>query len=81
KFNMPNPQAIYLHDTPSKNLFEQDRRAFSSACVRVEHADQLAELLFKTQGLEERLAKKRESSRRSNTSVPLGERIQVHIIY
>ncbi|MGU3843418.1 L,D-transpeptidase family protein, partial [Vibrio diabolicus] len=38
-------------------------------------------LLFKTQGLEERLAKKRESTRRSNTSVPLGERIQVHIIY
>ncbi|WP_182033783.1 L,D-transpeptidase family protein [Vibrio diabolicus] len=81
KFNMPNPQAIYLHDTPSKNLFERDRRAFSSGCVRVEHADQLAELLFKTQGLEERLAKKRESTRRSNTSVPLGERIQVHIIY
>ncbi|WP_045403000.1 L,D-transpeptidase family protein [Vibrio campbellii] len=81
KFNMPNPQAIYLHDTPSKNLFNQDRRAFSSGCVRVEHADQLAELLFKTQGLEERLAKKRQSGRRSNTSVPLTERIQVHIIY
>ncbi len=48
---------------------------------RVEHADQLAELLFKTQGLEERLAKKRQSGRRSNTSVPLSERIQVHIIY
>jgi murein L,D-transpeptidase YcbB/YkuD len=81
KFNMPNPQAIYLHDTPSKNLFEQDRRAFSSGCVRVENADQLAELLFKTQGLEERFAKKRQSASRSNTSVPLGERIPVHIIY
>lgn len=81
KFNMPNPKAIYLHDTPSKSLFEKDRRAFSSGCVRVEHADQLAELLFKTQGLEDRLAKKRESGRRSNTSVPLSERIQVHIIY
>ncbi|PFG56444.1 murein L,D-transpeptidase YcbB/YkuD [Vibrio sp. ES.051] len=81
KFNMPNPQAIYLHDTPSKNLFEQDRRAFSSGCVRVENADQLAELLFKAQGLEARLAKKRESANRPNTSVPLAERIQVHIIY
>ncbi|EGR0210777.1 L,D-transpeptidase family protein [Vibrio parahaemolyticus] len=81
KFNMPNPQAIYLHDTPSKNLFQQDRRAFSSGCVRVENADQLAELLFKTQGLEERLEKKRESARSSTTSVPLGERIPVHIIY
>ncbi|EDP57548.1 GTP cyclohydrolase II [Vibrio sp. AND4] len=81
KFNMPNPQAIYLHDTPSKNLFNEDRRAFSSGCVRVEHADQLAELLFKTQGLEARLERKRQSGRRSNTSVPLTERIQVHIIY
>lgn len=81
KFNMPNSQAIYLHDTPSKYLFNQDRRALSSGCVRVEHADQLAELLFKTQGLEERLEKKRQSGRRSNTSVPLTERIQVNIIY
>lgn len=81
KFNMPNPQAIYLHDTPSKNLFQEDRRAFSSGCVRVENAEQLAELLFKTQGLEERLEKKRESGREANTSVPLSERIQVHIIY
>lgn len=81
KFNMPNAQAIYLHDTPSKNLFESDRRAFSSGCVRVENADQFAELLFKAQGLEERLAKKRESARLSTTSVPLGERIPVHIIY
>ncbi len=81
KFNMPNAQAIYLHDTPSKNLFQQDRRAFSSGCVRVENADQLAEVLFKTQGLEERFAKKRQSAYRSNTSVPLGERVPVHIIY
>ncbi|MEP8022119.1 hypothetical protein ABJZ09_16690, partial [Vibrio parahaemolyticus] len=52
-----------------------------TVCVRVENADQLAELLFKTQGLEERLEKKRESARSSTTSVPLGERIPVHIIY
>ncbi|BCN23839.1 amidase [Vibrio alfacsensis] len=81
KFNMPNPKAIYLHDTPSKGLFEKDRRAFSSGCVRVENADQLAELLFKTQGLEERFEKKRQNAYRSNTSVPLSERIPVHIIY
>lgn len=84
KFYMPNPQAIYMHDTPSKYLFEKDRRAFSSGCVRVENADQLAEMLFRTQGLEERFAKKRESAYRSyssNTSVPLGERIPVHFIY
>ncbi len=84
KFYMPNAQAIYMHDTPSKYLFNRDKRAFSSGCVRVENADQLAELLFRTQGLEERFARKREtaySSYRSNTSVPLGEQIPVHFIY
>ncbi len=81
KFNMPNPQAIYMHDTPSKYLFDRDRRAFSSGCVRVENADELAELLFRSQGLEDRFEKKRESAFHSNTTVPLGERIRVHFIY
>ncbi|GAD75324.1 L,D-transpeptidase [Vibrio azureus] len=81
KFNMPNPQAIYLHDTPSKGLFNTDRRAYSSGCVRVEYADKLAELLFKSQGLEARLAKKRRSGRRANNWVQLNELVQVHIIY
>ncbi|MDF2154305.1 L,D-transpeptidase family protein [Vibrio sp. CAU 1672] len=80
KFNMPNPKAIYMHDTPSKNLFEEDRRAFSSGCVRVQNADQFAELLFKIQGLEELLAS-RQQEPDANTSVPLGQRIPVHIIY
>ncbi len=36
KFNTPNPRAIFLHDTPSKDLFNRDIRAFSSGCVRIE---------------------------------------------
>ena len=35
KFMFPNPYNIYLHDTPSKNLFARDSRAFSHGCVRV----------------------------------------------
>jgi murein L,D-transpeptidase YcbB/YkuD len=45
KFHMPNTHQIYLHDTPAKGLFAQPNRAFSSGCVRVESADQLAQLL------------------------------------
>ncbi|KAA0875420.1 L,D-transpeptidase family protein [Nitrincola tapanii] len=42
----PNPHAVYLHDTPSQRLFEQEQRAFSSGCVRVEKAlDLVAELI------------------------------------
>ena len=43
KFMFPNPYQVYLHDTPSQTLFDRPDRAFSSGCVRVEHALDLAE--------------------------------------
>ncbi|MET0072150.1 MAG: L,D-transpeptidase family protein [Candidatus Thiodiazotropha sp.] len=46
KFHMPNPHQIYLHDTPARALFERPNRAYSSGCVRVEGAEQLAGLLI-----------------------------------
>jgi murein L,D-transpeptidase YcbB/YkuD len=46
KFHMPNEHAVYLHDTPSKNLFERRERAFSHGCVRLENPFQLAALLL-----------------------------------
>jgi L,D-transpeptidase YcbB len=42
KFIMPNPWKIYLHDTPSKSLFYQNARNFSSGCIRVEDPYALA---------------------------------------
>ena len=36
KFVMSNPWKIFLHDTPSKSLFKQNQRNFSSGCIRVE---------------------------------------------
>ena len=46
KFVFPNPHAVYLHDTPARNLFEQPERTFSSGCIRVEDPFRLAELLL-----------------------------------
>jgi murein L,D-transpeptidase YcbB/YkuD len=37
RVNMPNPDAVYMHDTPSKNLFGEDMRFHSSGCVRVQN--------------------------------------------
>lgn len=42
KLDMPNPHAIFIHDTPAKSLFGQDMRALSHGCIRTEHADELA---------------------------------------
>ena len=46
KFIFPNKHFVYLHDTPSKSLFERSERTFSSGCIRVEHPFELAELLL-----------------------------------
>ncbi|MGN6058014.1 MAG: L,D-transpeptidase family protein [Sphingomicrobium sp.] len=46
KFPFPNPQDIYLHDTPGKELFAKDKRDLSNGCVRVEDAPRLARWLL-----------------------------------
>ncbi|HEX5030153.1 MAG TPA: L,D-transpeptidase family protein [Tepidiformaceae bacterium] len=43
KFMFPNSYAVYLHDTPSRDLFEEPSRAFSSGCIRVDRPLELAE--------------------------------------
>jgi murein L,D-transpeptidase YcbB/YkuD len=45
-FMFPNDHAIYLHDTPSKDLFDEETRAFSHGCIRVEDPQSLAELVL-----------------------------------
>jgi murein L,D-transpeptidase YcbB/YkuD len=46
KFDLPNGDGIYLHDTPRKELFAQDQRALSHGCVRLEDAERLAKWLL-----------------------------------
>ncbi len=42
KILFPNKHAIYMHDTPQKHLFQQDRRAFSHGCVRLQRPREMA---------------------------------------
>jgi L,D-transpeptidase YcbB len=46
KFVFPNNDNIYLHDTPSRQLFERDRRDFSHGCIRIEAPVALAKLVL-----------------------------------
>ena len=45
KFNFPNRFQVYLHDTPDKNLFAHDKRAYSHGCMRVQNPTQFGEVL------------------------------------
>ncbi|QXC56479.1 L,D-transpeptidase family protein [Vibrio mimicus] len=75
KFNTPNSRAIYLHDTPSKHLFNNAARAFSSGCIRVENAQKFAQTLLEQQGIV-----LNELPEKTKT-IALKKRIPVHIIY
>ncbi|AJR08179.1 L,D-transpeptidase [Photobacterium gaetbulicola] len=80
KFNMPNDHAIYLHDTPAKSLFAKETRAFSSGCVRVEQADNLAMILLNHSGVPEQRVNELKSRTKTKT-VGLSNKVKVQVIY
>ncbi len=47
KINFPNPYAVYMHDTPTRQLFTASQRYFSSGCVRVEQVHVLTEWILR----------------------------------
>jgi len=49
KFLFPNSFNIYFHDTPSKSLFEKDKRAFSHGCIRLAEPEKMANYLLRHQ--------------------------------
>ena len=73
----PNDYAIYLHDTPHRELFAKTVRATSSGCIRVENPLQLVELLFNdpvrwnSAGIQKQLANGRTENIRLPVKVPV----------
>ncbi|WP_372835365.1 L,D-transpeptidase family protein [Puniceibacterium confluentis] len=81
KFMFPNKYNIYLHDTPSKNLFDREVRAYSHGCIRLNDPQDFAYALLAVQtndpqGLfQSRLRSGAESRINLETPVP------VHLVY
>lgn len=48
KFIFPNNYNVYLHDTPSRHLFNKSKRDLSHGCIRVEKPKELAQFLLKS---------------------------------
>jgi murein L,D-transpeptidase YcbB/YkuD len=81
KFLFPNPFDVYLHDTPSRGVFQRFDRDVSSGCVRLERAMELAAYLLADdpRWTSESLAAAAASGR--ERVVPLRRPIPVHIQY
>ncbi|MFN9955944.1 MAG: L,D-transpeptidase family protein, partial [bacterium] len=81
KFVFPNPYDIYLHDSPAKELFAHDVRAYSHGCIRLRDPVEFAHVLLARQTadpvgfIDERLRTGAE------TRVNLEEKVPVHIDY
>ncbi|HJP67361.1 MAG TPA: L,D-transpeptidase family protein, partial [Sphingomicrobium sp.] len=83
KFDMDDPQQIYLHDTPAKALFALPERHRSHGCVRVQNAIGFAQILAQEDGVldqyEQAMASGEESYVKLKTRIPV--RLLYHTAY
>lgn len=81
KFMFPNMFSIYLHDTPSKKLFDEEQRTFSHGCIRVEKKEELTAFLLDDNSpwTTTRIRKAKLSGK--EMTVPLKKAIPVFVVY
>jgi len=79
KFDMKDDQAIYLHDTPAKSLFQLDDRHRSHGCVRVEDAIGFAHEIARDEGIDDKFSQAMGTG--NETFVPLPHQIPVRLMY
>ncbi|TKB54512.1 L,D-transpeptidase family protein [Ferrimonas aestuarii] len=80
KFHLNDSGAIYLHDTPTKALFNEVSRGFSSGCVRVQDADILAYQLAQSHGVNNKLFNRALRSQ-STQWLKLASPMPVYMVY
>ncbi|KAA3597883.1 MAG: peptidoglycan-binding protein [Calditrichaeota bacterium] len=81
KFMFPNQFHVYLHDTPSKELFSKNERAFSSGCIRVQESLVLAEYFLNDEVNWNRESINKVVETRKTQTVQLKEQPNVHLLY
>ena len=81
KFMFPNPYNIYLHDTPSKSLFDKEVRAYSHGCIRVADPFDLAHALLSVQSDNAEAEFEHDLETGNETTVKLQQKVPVHLVY
>jgi len=81
KFMFPNRFNVYLHDTPSKELFARTERIFSSGCIRIEKPIELAEYLLRSDPTYTREHILQAIAKGTEQTVRLPAPMPVHVLY
>ncbi|MCL4768344.1 MAG: L,D-transpeptidase family protein [Hyphomicrobiaceae bacterium] len=82
KFLFPNEHQVYMHDTPTKNLFAASQRMFSHGCMRVRNPVRLAEILLsRDKGWDDGRVASLVKGGPSNNHITLDAKVPVHITY
>jgi murein L,D-transpeptidase YcbB/YkuD len=82
KLIFPNENNVYLHSTPSQNLFSRSRRDFSHGCIRVEKPAELAAWALRNNpGWTLEKVQQGMQSGNDNVTVNLAKRVPVFIVY
>ena len=81
KFLFPNEWNIYLHDTPTRWLFDQTSRAYSHGCIRIHRPLDLAAELLAPQLADPRASIQSALARSGEQWVRLTPSVPVHLVY
>ncbi|MDG2370856.1 MAG: L,D-transpeptidase family protein [Flavobacteriales bacterium] len=82
KFIFPNPSSIYLHDTPSKKLFNKEVRAFSHGCIRLQDPLDLAYVVLEDDQSKYNKEKVRKIiENKERTRLNLNNKLTIYIHY
>jgi murein L,D-transpeptidase YcbB/YkuD len=81
KFMFPNAYNVYLHDTPSRELFARASRDFSSGCIRLEKPVELALALLRDDPTWTRARVDSVIARRAERTIVLAAPVPVHLLF
>ena len=81
KFEFPNHNYIYLHDTPNKELFFKKPSMYSSGCIRIEKATELARYILKNDLNWENKKTDKLIIKGENKKIKLNDPINIYINY
>jgi L,D-transpeptidase YcbB len=81
KFMFPNRFNVYLHDTPSRELFNKTSRTFSSGCIRIQNPEELALYLLKDDPRWNRDKFRKALDTMKEQSIRLPVPVPVHLLY